>query len=250
MSNSSLVSYAKISPNKNSPRNHIIDTITIHCVVGQCTVETLGSIFANPDRKASSNYGIGADGRIGLYVDEGDRSWCSSSASNDNRAITIEVASDTYHPYAVRDAAYNALIDLLEDICKRNNIKQLLWKADKNLVGQIDQQNMTAHRWFAAKACPGDWLYSRFGEIANLVNQRLEGDNEQMTQEQFNEYMKNYLTQLAESPETWGSDILAWGKENGLVKGDDLGRVMPNKFMTRLECLTMLKRLYEKVKKK
>ena len=192
MSNSSLVSYTKISPNKNSPRNHVIDTITIHCVVGQCTVETLGSIFANPDRKASSNYGIGADGRIGLYVDEGDRSWCSSSASNDNRAITIEVASDTYHPYAVRDAAYNALIDLLEDICKRNNIKQLLWKADKNLIGQINQQNMTAHRWFAAKACPGDWLYSRFGEIANLVNQRLEGDNEQMTQEQFNEYMNTF----------------------------------------------------------
>ena len=120
MSNSSLVSYTKISPNKSSPRNHSIDRISIHCVVGQCSVETLGNIFAPTSRQASSNYGIGLDGKIGMYVEEKDRSWCTSSSSNDNRAVTIEVASDTYDPYKVTDAAYASLLDLVTDICKRN----------------------------------------------------------------------------------------------------------------------------------
>lgn len=173
MSNSSLVSYTKISPNKTSPRNHKIDTITIHCVVGQLSVETIGNVFAPSSAKASSNYGIGPDGRIGMYVEEKDRSWCSSNSANDNRAITIEVASDTKHPYAIKDAAYNALIDLLVDICKRNNIKELKWKGDKSLIGQVDKQNMTVHRWFANKACPGEYLYSRHGQIVAEVNKRL-----------------------------------------------------------------------------
>ena len=171
--NSPLVSYTKISPNKTSPRNHKIDTITIHCVVGQCSVETLGNIFAPTSRQASSNYGIGKDGRIGMYVEEKDRSWCSSNAANDHRAITIEVASDTEHPYAVNDKAYAALIDLLVDICQRNDIKELKWKADKSLISQVDKQNMTVHRWFANKACPGDYLYERHGAIAEAVNKRL-----------------------------------------------------------------------------
>jgi hypothetical protein len=136
-------------------------------------VESLGNIFANPSRQASCNYGIGHDGRIGMYVEEKDRSWCSSSRSNDNRAITIEVASDTVHPYAVRDNVYKSLINLLVDICKRNGIKKLLWEGDKKLVGQIDRQNMTVHRWFANKACPGEYLYSKHAEIAAEVNKRL-----------------------------------------------------------------------------
>lgn len=173
MSNSSLVNYTKISPNKTSPRNHAIDTITIHCVVGQCTVETLGETFAKKSRKASSNYGIGLDGKIGLYVDESDRSWCSSNAANDNRAITIEVASDTTPPYAVNKKAMESLIKLVADICKRNGIKKLLWKGDKSLVGQIDKQNMTVHRWFANKECPGEYLYNKHSYIANEVNKIL-----------------------------------------------------------------------------
>lgn len=176
MSNSSLVSYTKISPNKTSPRNHAIDTVTIHCYVGQVSVERAGSGFAEASRKASCNYAIGTDGRIALIVDEGDRSWCSSSSSNDHRAITIEVASDTTHPYAVNDAAYKALINLLVDICQRNpGIGTLKWKADKNLIGQVDKQNMTVHRWFANKACPGEYLYSRHAQIAEEVNNRLNG---------------------------------------------------------------------------
>lgn len=171
--NSKLVNYTKISPNRSINRNHTIDTVSIHCVVGQCSVETLGSIFASTSKEASSNYGIGYDGRIGMYVEEKDRSWCTSSASNDNRAITIEVASDTYHPYRVNDAAYKSLIILLVDICKRNGIKELKWKADKSLIGQVDKQNMTVHRWFANKSCPGDYLYNLHGQIAKEVNAQL-----------------------------------------------------------------------------
>lgn len=172
-SNSPLVNYTKISPNKNINRNHKIDTITIHCVVGQCSVETIGNVFAPKSRQASSNYGIGPDGRIGMYVEEKDRSWCSSSASNDHRAVTIEVASDKKEPYAVTAKAYASLINLVADICKRNGIKELKWKADKSLIGQVDKQNMTVHRWFSNKSCPGTYLYNHMGDIAARVNKKL-----------------------------------------------------------------------------
>lgn len=176
--NSPLVNYTKISPNKTIGRNHAIDTITIHCVVGQCNVESLGNIFASPSKQASSNYGIGKDGRIGMYVEEKDRSWCSSSAANDNRAITIEVASDTYAPYKVTDAAYKALLDLVTDICKRNGIKKLVWSENKNdRVNHLNGCNMTVHRDYANKSCPGDYLYNRHAQIAAEVNKRLSGEN-------------------------------------------------------------------------
>lgn len=178
MSNSPLVDYTKISPNKTSPRTRSIDTITIHCVVGQCSVETIGDIFAPKTRKASSNYAIGPDGRIGMYVEEKDASWCSSSSANDHRAITIECASDTQHPYAINDTVYKTLIELCVDICKRNNIKELKWKADKTLIGQPDKQNLTVHRWFANKSCPGDYIYNRLGQIAEEVNTKLKKSND------------------------------------------------------------------------
>ena len=174
MSNSSLISYTKLSPNHSGKRNHVIDTITIHCMAGNLSVESCGALFASSSREASSNYGIGSDGRIALYVDEANRSWCTSSSANDNRAVTIEVANTVAaDPWPCSDKAYAALLNLVTDICKRNGIKRLLWKADKNLIGKVDQQNMTAHRWFAAKACPGDWLYERCGAIAAEVNRRL-----------------------------------------------------------------------------
>ena len=176
-SNSQLASCTRISPNRNSPRNHAIDRISIHCVVGQCTVERIGEIFAPASRKASSNYGVGLDGRVGLYVEERDRSWCTSSAANDNRAVTIEVASDTANPYAVTAKAYAALLDLCTDICQRNGKKKLLWfgNKDKTLdyVPKADEMVLTVHRWFANKACPGEYLYSRHGEIAAEVTRRL-----------------------------------------------------------------------------
>lgn len=172
MSNSPLVSYTQISPNKTSPRKHKIDTITPHCYVGQVSVERMGKGWSKPG-KTSANYGIGKDGRIGLYVEEKDRAWTSSNKNNDNRAITIEIASDKKHPYAITDAAYKSLVDLCVDICQRNDIPGLKWRADKSLIGQPDKQNITVHRWFVNKACPGQYIYDRLGQIADEVNARL-----------------------------------------------------------------------------
>ena len=171
--NSPLVDYTKISPNKTVNRNHPIDTLTIHCYVGQASVESAGSWFGKSTTQASCNYMIGTDGRIGLIVEEKDRSWCTSNKANDHRAITIECACDKTHPYAVNDKVYSALIELCTDICKRNNIKKLLWKNDKSLIGQVDKQNMTVHMWFKNKACPGEYLLSRHSDIANKVNEKL-----------------------------------------------------------------------------
>ncbi len=171
--NSPLVNVTVLSPNHSGQRNHKIDTITIHCVVGQFTAKGIGELFLPKSAQASANYGVGCDGTIGLFVEEKNRSWCSSSASNDHRAITIEVASDKTEPYAITDKAYTALIDLVTDICKRNGIKELKWKGDKSLIGQVSKQNMTVHRWFANKSCPGTYLYDRHPAIAAEVNERL-----------------------------------------------------------------------------
>lgn len=173
-SNSPLVGYTQISPNKTVPRNNKIDRITIHCTAGKVSVEALGAMFHEPSKKASSNYGIGPDGRVGMYVEEKDRAWCSSNGSNDHRAVNIEVASEAYHPYAVTDAAYEKLIILVSDICKRNGITKLIWFGDKDRTLNYEPKNgeavMTVHRWFDSKACPGDYLYNRHPEIASRVN--------------------------------------------------------------------------------
>lgn len=176
--NSPLISYKKISPNKNHPRNHAIDTISIHCMAGNLSVESCANVFQNASKKASSNYGIGSDGRIGLYVEEKDRSWCTSNAANDNRAVTIEVANDggAESGWHVSDKAMASLINLLADICKRNGIKKLVWGTNKaDRVGHKNGCNMTVHRDYAAKACPGDYLYGKHGCIADEVNKRLSG---------------------------------------------------------------------------
>lgn len=248
MSNSQLVSYKKISPNKTSPRNHKIDTITIHCVVGQCSVETLGNLFAQSSKKASSNYGIGTDGRIGMYVEEKDRSWCSSNAENDHRAITIECASDTTHPYAINDKVYKSLINLLEDICKRNDIKKLVWSTDKNeRVKHLNGCNMTVHRDYANKACPGDYIYSRLGKIASEVNERLEDSD--MTQEKFNEMfaaaMEAYRSSLQDNDaHSYSQEARDWAIKNGLVKGSSSGTFngMWEDFLSREQFVAILHR--------
>lgn len=171
--NSDLVTYKNISKHKTVNRTHNIDTITIHCFVGQVTAKQGCDFFARTFKECSANYVVGFDGSIGLSVEEKDRSWCSSNRENDMRAITIEVASGTSEPYSVTEQAYNALIKLLVDVCKRNNIKRLLWRNDKSLIGQVDKQNMTVHRWFAKKSCPGTYLFSNMGEIADAVNAEL-----------------------------------------------------------------------------
>lgn len=177
-SNSPLVNCTVLSPNHSGQRTHSIDRITPHCVVGQLTAEGIGGCFPK-GRGASCNYGIGKDGRVCLVVEEKNRSWCSSSSANDQRAITIEVASDSTAPYAFTNAAYNKLVDLCVDICKRNGKKKLLWMSDKNTALNYnpasDEMVLTVHRWFAAKSCPGDWMFARMGNLAKAVTEKLGG---------------------------------------------------------------------------
>ena len=183
MSNSGLVVYTKLSPNHSGQRTHSIDRITPHCVVGQLSCESICGCFTSPDREASCNYGIGTDGRISLCVEEKNRSWCSSSNANDQRAVTIECSSDKTAPYAMTDAVYAALIDLCTDICKRNGKSKLLWFGDKDKTldyePKADEMIITVHRWFANKSCPGDWLYNRLGDLAAKVTSRLGGGSQQ-----------------------------------------------------------------------
>ena len=177
--NSKMVVHTKLSPNHSGLRTHSIDRISPHCVVGQVTAESLGNLFARASYQASSNYGIDKDGRVGLYVEEKNRSWCTSSSANDQRAVTIECASDTSSPYRMNDAVYQTLIKLCADICRRNGKKKLLWFGDKNKTlnysPAADEMIITVHRWFANKSCPGDWLYSRLGDLANKVTAELGG---------------------------------------------------------------------------
>lgn len=243
MSNSSLVSYTRISPNRTSPRNHSIDRITIHCVVGQVTVERLGEIFAPESRKASANYGIGKDGKIGMYAEEKDRSWCSSSRDNDHRAVTIEVASDTTHPYAVTDEAYNALLDLCTDICRRNGKSKLLWMEDEwtalSYQPAADEMVMTVHRWFANKACPGQYLLDRHGDIAEEVTRRLR-EEDTLTQDQFDAMMNDWLARRAALPASdWAVPYISEAIDKGYMA--DVGGTIerPQGFVTREELATV-----------
>lgn len=180
--NSSMVVYKKLSPNHSGQRTHSIDRITPHCVVGQCTAEGLGEWFEKKSTQASSNYGIDRDGRVALYVEEKNRSWCSSSNANDQRAITIECASDTTEPYAFRDVVYQTLIKLCIDICKRNGKNKLIWFGDKdktlNYAPKSGEMILTVHRWFANKSCPGNWMYARMGDLAEKVTKALQGSSD------------------------------------------------------------------------
>ncbi len=263
MSNSALVTCTRLSRNRTHPRNHAIDTITVHCVVGQWTAAEGVGYFAQSSVQASPNYFVGKDGSIGLCVDEGDRSWCTGGSltvngitgkMNDHRAVTIEVASDTAHPYAVTDAAYEALIRLVADIAKRNGLGELKWRADKSLVGKPGEQNMTVHRWFANKACPGDYLYTRMGEIARRANE-INKEACDMTKDEVKALVADQVaaatTKAAQTLQegvrkevalvmdeakaqvyntvdecpAWARKAVAWAVESGYIQGDESGRL-------------------------
>ena len=175
--NSSMVAYTRLSPNHSGQRTHSIDRITPHCVVGQLSAESICGCFISPSRQASCNYGIGTDGKVSLCVEEKNRSWCSSSNANDQRAVTIECASDKTEPYAMNSKVYDSLIKLCTDICKRNGKRKLLWLGDRNktlnYTPKSDEMVLTVHRWFANKSCPGGWLYARLGDLAAKVTAAL-----------------------------------------------------------------------------
>ena len=184
--NSGMVDYTRLSPNRSGQRTHTIDRISPHCVVGHCTAEGLGDWFARSSTQASSNYGIDRNGRVGLYVEEKNRSWCTSSNANDQRAVTIECASDAKEPYTMKSSVYATLVKLCTDICRRNGKSKLLWLGDKDKAlaynPAADEMVLTVHRWFADKSCPGEWLYSRLGDLASKVTAALGGTTEQLTQ--------------------------------------------------------------------
>ena len=252
MSNSAMVCYTKLSPNCSRPRNHAIDTITIHCTAGNKnnTAKQIADMFTLTDRGDSCNYAVGGDGSIALVVDEKDRSWCTSSGANDHRAVTIEVASNIPGT-EVNEKAYAALINLVADICKRNGIKQLVWSTDKNSrVNHLNGCNMTVHRDYANKACPGEWLYSRHGKIAAEVNNRLtEEDEDMLSYEQWKEYQAKYEEEKkSQEPSDYSSEARSWAEGEGIIAGDETGAKMYKSPCTREHMVIFLYRLWKKVK--
>lgn len=241
---SELTAFELISPHQSTRKSDVIDHVAIHCVVGQCSAEALGALFAMENTKASSNYGVDKDGRVGLYVPEDKRAWTTGgydSSGNpirvngicgtdiDHRAITIEVASDAGAPFAITDAAYEGLIKLLVDICGRYpSIGRLRWQADKTLVGQTDKQNIAVHRWFAYKSCPGDYIYERLGQIAAEVNCRLDA------------------AEMDNTPAAWAEKAVEWATNNGIMLGDEKGDLRLRDPITREEMCVMLHRLADK----
>ena len=256
MSSSPLSTYTKISPSRNSPRNHAIGRVTIHCYVGQVTAKQGCDYLAKANVKASANYVVGKDGSIGTSVDEADRSWCSSSRENDNRAVTIEVASNKTAPYAVTGKAYAALVDLVTDICRRNGKTKILWLGDKakslSYEPKANEMVMTVHRWFANKSCPGEYLYNRHGEIAEEVNRRLSGktemEDEDMDVERFTELWHEMRKGLQDNDAgNYSKEARAWAQSTGLIGGngktsDGEPNCMWQDILTREQFVTVLYR--------
>ena len=257
MSNSPLVSYTKLSPNHSGQRTRKIDRITPHCVVGQCSVERLGDIFLPVSREASCNYGIGADGRVGMYVEEKNRSWCSSSNANDQRAVTIECASDGAEPYAFRDVVYRSLITLCVDICKRNGKTKLLWLEDKDktlaYTPAPDEMVLTVHRWFANKICPGNWMYARMGDLAEKVTAQLSAgmdeEDDDMDINKFKELWREMRKELQDNDASaYSEEARKWAVDNGIIHGgnSDEFNGMWEDMMTREQLVTVLYRFAQK----
>jgi len=231
-SNSSLVSHVRLSPNHSGQRIYPLTRITVHCTAGRASVEGLGEIFANPSRQASSQYGIGEDGRVGMYVEEKNRSWCSSSYDNDERSITIEASSDATEPFAMNETVYARIIDLCTDICQRYGKKKLLWIPDKDTTLMYkpaeDELVLTVHRWFANKSCPGDWLYARLGDVAEKVTARLAA-------------VTTPAIEAEDTPSSWAAESVNWAIEKGILLGDGKSYRLHDP-VTREEMLTFLHR--------
>lgn len=259
MSNSSLIAYTQLSPCHSGRRSKPIDRITPHCVVGQCTAESLGEWFSSPSRKASCNYGIDRDGRIALIVEENNQSWCSSSNSNDNRAVTIECASDTKAPYTFRDAVYQSLIQLCTDICRRNGKTKLLWIADKDKALAyklgLDEMLLTVHTWFANKECPGEWMLSRMGDLAAKVTAALaappasapdrEEDAEDAEYAAFKKNWRRLRKELQDNDaSSYSKDAREWAVAQGIINGGSSEEFngMWEDLLTREQTVTMLYR--------
>lgn len=255
MSNSKLVVYTKLSPHCTKPRQGKIKGISIHTMAGPGSVEGCGQVFQTSE--ASSHYGIGPDGRIGQYVLEENRAWCCSHKV-DHEVVTIEVSSiQSYQePYECTDAAFESLINLCVDICQRNGIKELIWKEGKQycpaFTGNWAVCNMVPHRYTTdkGKSCPGNYLFGKYGEIAERVNARLKGEDDdmdinkllsEMTNEQAYELVKKAEIHAATLPDDDWSKKEGWwekAKEAGVSDGSS-----PVRHMKRNEVVAILGRL-------
>ena len=231
MSDSLLVNYTKLSPHCTSPRRGKITKLTIHHMAGELSVEQCGEVFSGT-RRASANYGIGSDGRVGQYVRECDRSWTSSSSSNDDAAVTIEVANcANKDPWPVSELAFLKLIELCADICRRNGIERLDYTGDAS-------GNLTMHKWFAATECPGPYLEARFPEIAERVNSILEGEKT-LNYEQFKAFADRRGAEEKSKPlAAWARGYWEKATAAGIVDG-----TAPHAGITRAEVAVMLGRL-------
>lgn len=250
MSNSSLVNVVRLSPNHSGTRTHTIDRITPHCVVGQLDAETIGNCFASRNIEASCNYGIGKDGRVVLVVDENKRSWCSSSSANDQRAVTIECASDMTAPYAFNSAVYNKLIVLCADICKRNGKNKLIWIADKNkalnYTPKSNEMLLTVHRWFANKSCPGDWLYSRLSDLALKVNAKLTTSTSADTNTSATYKVQAGAYNVKTNADAQVTKLKALGFNSFVVKENNIYKVQVGAFSVKANADNMIKNLKNK----
>lgn len=259
--NSSLATYTKITKNKSTLSSKTINRISIHCYVGQVTAKQGVDYFATTTKQASANYVVGYDGSIGLSVEEKDRSWCTSSKDNDKQAVTIEVASGKSDPYQVTDAAYAALLNLVTDICKRNGKTKVIWIEDKATAlaytPKANEVILTVHRWFSTyKSCPGQYLYERQGQIAQTVTNRLNnittviGEEEEVTQEQFNSMMNTWINEQAKKDaSSYSAEARTWAEKNGLISGNSSGQKMYKKQITREEFIVVLYRFVQLLKK-
>lgn len=260
-SNSPLVTHTRLSPNHSGLRIYPLTRITLHATAGRASVEGLGEIFARTERQASSNYGIGDDGRVGLYVEEKNRSWCSSSYDNDERSITCECSSDATEPFAMNATVYARIIDLCTDICQRYGKKRLLWIPDKDtaLAYKVndDELILTCHFWFTSlKSCPGTWLLSRLGDVAEQVTTRLNPAKPSTPAEPSTPSAPSTLSTVVEAmpaasegweeddgntPSTWAKESVAWAIEKGILLGDGKSYRLHDP-VTREEMLTFLHR--------
>ena len=250
-----MVSYKRIASHYSKGRKfknktYSIDRITIHCVVGLWTAKQIADYFATTSRTSSPNYGCGSDGKISLCVEEKDRSYCSSSGANDARAITIECASKTSHPYAFPVATYNALLDLCTDICRRNGKNRLIWIPDKNTALNYTPHGgemiLTVHRWFANKACPGDWMMQRMSSFATEVTNRLKqkpAEEIDMTKDEVIKLIKDTVNETLEGKSTTPSDwaleenVIEEGEQKGITDG-----TRPQGYAKREEVVAMILR--------
>ena len=180
--------FENISPNKNAPRNRAIRRLTPHCVAGNLTIEaTLNLAAFRAGGKASTSYAIGSDGRIGLGVEETSRPWTSSSAANDNEAITFEIANNGGAPdWRMSNAAINTWLDTAVDICRFYGFSKVAYRPKPatvtssqvetwiNTWAKDDEMLITLHNWYANKACPGPYLMRQLPWLVREMNKRLQ----------------------------------------------------------------------------